>query len=109
MYIYALLTRYVVVKAKCWPRSFRVFLWTEWKSRLIKMEKNNLANIHPFLTEQVCAIKFVPGKKANHVFSTLNPQESSMFLCVKGSCQQILVKILNILSFCSLVRENSQV
>lgn len=42
------------------------------------MEKNNLANIHPFLTEQVCAIKFVPGKKANHVFSTLNPQESSM-------------------------------
>lgn len=79
MYIYALLTRYVVVKAKCWPSSFRVFLWTEWKSRLMKMKENNLANIHLFLTEQVCAIKFVPGKKANHVFSTLNPQESSMF------------------------------
>ena len=45
--IYASLTKHKVKMAGYWPRSFFAFLWTETKSRSIKTQKNNEANIQP--------------------------------------------------------------
>ena len=44
---YALLTRREVKMAGYWPSSFFAFLWTETKSRSIKTQKKNEANIQP--------------------------------------------------------------
>ena len=46
-YIYALLTKREVKMAGYWPSSFFAFLWTETKSRSIKTQKKNEANIQP--------------------------------------------------------------
>ena len=43
--IYALLTKREVKMAGYWPSSFFAFLWTETKSRSIKTQKKNEANI----------------------------------------------------------------
>ena len=45
--IYALLTKREVKMAGYWPSSFFAFLWTETKSRSIKTQKKNEANIQP--------------------------------------------------------------
>ena len=45
--IYALLTKREVKMAGYWPSSFLTFLWTETKSRSIKTQKKNEANIQP--------------------------------------------------------------
>ena len=37
-----------------WSSSFFTFLWTETKSRSIKTQKENEANIQAILTEQAC-------------------------------------------------------
>ena len=47
LYIYALLTKREVKMAGYWPSSFFAFLWTETKSRSIKTQKKNEANIQP--------------------------------------------------------------
>ena len=44
---YALLTKREVKMAGYWPSSFFAFLWTETKSRSIKTQKKNEANIQP--------------------------------------------------------------
>ena len=43
----ALLTKREVKMAGYWPSSFFAFLWTETKSRSIKTQKKNEANIQP--------------------------------------------------------------
>ena len=45
--IYALLTKREGKMAGYWPSSFFAFLWTETKSRSIKTQKKNGANIQP--------------------------------------------------------------
>ena len=45
--IYALLTKREVKMAGYWPSSFFAFLWTKTKSRSIKTQKKNEANIQP--------------------------------------------------------------
>ena len=45
IYIYALLTKREVKMAGYWPSSFFAFLWTETKSRSMKTQKKNEANI----------------------------------------------------------------
>ena len=42
---YALLTKREVKMAGYWPSSFFAFLWTETKSRSMKTQKKNEANI----------------------------------------------------------------
>ena len=44
---YILLTKREVKMAGYWPSSLFAFLWTETKSRSIKMQKENEANIQP--------------------------------------------------------------
>ena len=44
---YASLTKREVKMAGYWPSSFFAFLWTETKSRSIKTQKKNEANIQP--------------------------------------------------------------
>ena len=46
-FMYILLTKREVKMAGCWPRSLFAFLWTETKSRSIKTQKENEANIQP--------------------------------------------------------------
>ena len=46
-WIYALLTKREIKMAGYWPSSFFAFLWTETKSRSIKTQKKNEANIQP--------------------------------------------------------------
>ena len=47
LYIYALLTKREVKMTGYCPSYFIAFLWTETKSRSIKTEKKNEANIQP--------------------------------------------------------------
>ena len=47
IYIYILLTKREVKMAGYWPSSLFAFLWTEKKSRSIKTQKENKANIQP--------------------------------------------------------------
>ena len=44
---YILLTKHEVNMAGYWPSSLFAFLWTETKSRSIKTQKENEANIQP--------------------------------------------------------------
>ena len=46
-YKYILLTKREVKMAGYWPSSLFAFLWTETKSRSIKTQKENEANIKP--------------------------------------------------------------
>ena len=55
--MYILLTKREVKMARYWPSSLFAFLWTETKSRSIKTQKENEANIQQPLTELDWSIK----------------------------------------------------
>ena len=57
MYIYGLLTKCEVKMARYWPSTFFACLWTETKSRSIKLAKKERGQCPAILTEKTWSIK----------------------------------------------------